>query len=155
MKHPRHWLYWFVGLGAVLALAAIAEHARAQPAASSDNYGLILQSLVTPPVNLTTSRSLTAADAGIDITNTGSSGTLTLPVTPGMPVGTVIEVSQTALHDITLSFSGGEGIMIGTTAPASTISAISNGGTTTGSTFRIRKETSTTWFLKYYQGSVG
>lgn len=42
MKHPRHWLYWFAGLGVVLALAATAtEHARAQSLGEGGNYGLI------------------------------------------------------------------------------------------------------------------
>lgn len=152
----NRFLGFTAGLALVVALALCGVK-QADAQSYQGNYGIITggSNVNAAPAAVTASRALTAADAGSDLTNAGSTGTVTLSVTPGLPIGTVFEVSQTDLHDIAVTFSGGEGVKIGTGAPATSISALSNTGTTTGSTFRIRKETATSWFLKYFEGSVG
>jgi hypothetical protein len=105
--------------------------------------------------NVTTSRSLTSADNGADFTNVGAAAAVVLTVPSGLAIGTTFEISQTALFDIGFAFSGGETVKVGTAAGVTTLTAISNGGTTTGSTFRIKKESATVWFLKFFEGSVG
>ena len=112
-------------------------------------------SAMTTTSNVTASRPLTSADNGSDFTNTGATGAIVLTIPAGMAIGTTLEISQTSLFDIGFAFSGGETVKVGTAAGVTALTAISNGGTTTGSTFRVKKETATVWFLKFFEGSVG
>lgn len=120
---------------------------------SAAQVAVITNSMIT--TNVTSSRAVTAADNGADFTNTGAAGNIVLTVPAGLAIGTTFEISQTALFNIGFTFSGSEVAKIGSAAPQTTITALSNGGTTTGATLRVKKEDTLTYFLKFSVGSVG
>lgn len=139
-------------LALLVVIAGSAQFADAQTFGNAGNYGIIAGGsggVGAPPVTLTTARNLTASDAGSTFINAGATGTVTLPITPGLQVGTEFTLYETDAFNFGVTTSGGETIQVSTTNQTSCAAQAK------GANFKLKKLTPTLWGLMPFVGAVG
>ena len=139
---------WPAVIAFILALAIPAYAQITGPGTAGAYIGSRTDS--APPITFASAATLSTVQSGKTLINAGSSGTVTLSIPDGLPIGTEYILYETDAHNFGVMMTGSEVIRVSTSGTQSTCGAIAQ-----GSTFRIKKLTATTWGLMYFVGSVG